>query len=135
MFVDSDDKVAPAGVDALVRHLKTNPDLDYAYGKVQMVDAEFNPMTSDQTYGGAFQKDGNGIFGYHWHTMGALYRRSCPARVGDWNVDLSGSQDWEYQARVKMYGGKGAFVDVLVGYWRQHQSGRVGASSFRPDYI
>jgi hypothetical protein len=55
--------------------------------------------------------------------------------VGLWNLDLTGSQDWEYQARVKLFGGRGEFVDVLVGYWRQHTGGRVGTRSFRPDYV
>jgi hypothetical protein len=75
------------------------------------------------------------IAGYHWHTMGPIYRRRCIEKVGQWNLELTGSQDWEYQARVKLFGGKGEFVDTLVGYWRQHEGGRVGTRSFRPDYV
>jgi hypothetical protein len=67
--------------------------------------------------------------------MGALYRKSYLEEVGPWNLELTGSQDWEYQARVKLAGGRGLFVDTVVGYWRQHEGGRVGARKFRPDYV
>ena len=36
--------------------------------------------------------------------------------MGPWNLELTGSQDLEYQARVKLFGGQGEFVDALVGY-------------------
>ena len=67
--------------------------------------------------------------------MGPIYRRRCIEKVGPWNLELTGSQDLEYQARVKLFGVQGEFVDALVGYWRQHTGGRVGTRSFRPDYV
>jgi hypothetical protein len=67
--------------------------------------------------------------------MGAVYRMDCLRRVGHWNLELTGSQDWEYQARVKLFGGLGNFVDTVVGLWRQHQGNRVGTAHFRPDYV
>ena len=67
--------------------------------------------------------------------MGAVYRKSYLERVGPWNEALTGSQDWEYQARVKLAGGRGQFVDMVVGYWREHAFGRVGTKTFRPDYV
>jgi hypothetical protein len=85
--------------------------------------------------GGSFKDIPLEFAGWHWHTMGPLYRKSFLAKVGPWNLALTGSQDWEYQARVKLAGGKGLFVDTLVGYWRQHEGGRIGARKFRPDYV
>jgi hypothetical protein len=67
--------------------------------------------------------------------MGPLYRKNFVSKVGPWNLALTGSQDWEYQARVKLAGGRGLFIDTLVGYWRQHDGGRVGTKKFRPDYV
>jgi hypothetical protein len=67
--------------------------------------------------------------------MGAIYRRSYLEKVGPWNEALTGSQDWEYQARVKLAGGQGRFVDAVVGYWRHHGGSRVGTQAFRPDYV
>jgi len=135
MFVDSDDMLVPEGVLQVLRHLQAKPELDYAYGKVHMTDEALQPLPGKVPVGAAFEKVPVEVAGYHWHTMGPIYRRCCIEKVGPWNLDLTGSQDWEYQARVKLFGGRGEFVDALVGYWRQHTGGRVGTRSFRPDYV
>jgi glycosyltransferase involved in cell wall biosynthesis len=137
MFVDSDDILAADGIAALAQRLDAEPGLAYAFAKVAITGPRTDPAPNSWRgmVGEPFGMHPDNICGYHWHTMGALYRSECVERVGTWNVELTGSQDWEFQARVKMFGGKGAFVDTLVGYWRQHESGRVGATSFRPDYV
>ncbi len=137
MFVDSDDIFAPQGLADLVCVLEQQPALAYAFGKVAITGAtiDLDPTAWRGVVGERFDGTSAGLAGYHWHTMGALYRRECLESVGKWNVDLTGSQDWEFQARVKMFGGEGAFVDCLVGYWRQHANARVGTSSFRADYV
>ena len=135
MFVDSDDVVVPDGVFQVLRHLQAKPALDYAYGKVLMTDEVLQPLAGKEAIGSQFEDSPIEVAGYHWHTMGPIYRRRCIDKVGLWNLELTGSQDWEYQARVKLFGGKGEFVDTIVGYWRQHEGGRVGTRSFRPDYV
>lgn len=135
LFCDSDDVSVASGVAALAHGLSQNPDVDYAYGKVMMTDASLKPLVGVVPIGSAFEDCPFEMAGYHWHTMGALYRKSYLEKVGLWNPALTGSQDWEYQARVKLAGGRGLFVDTLVGYWRQHEGGRVGARKFRPDYV
>lgn len=135
MFVDSDDVVVPEGVLQVLGHLQAKPELDYAFGKVLMTDEALKPLPGKAPVGAAFENVTLEVAGYHWHTMGPIYRRRCIEKVGLWNLELTGSQDWEYQARVKLFGGRGEFVDALVGYWRQHTGGRVGTRSFRPDYV
>jgi glycosyltransferase involved in cell wall biosynthesis len=135
MFVDSDDVLVPDGALQVLRHLQGKPDLDYAYGNVQMTDEALQPLSGKPPVGAPFENVPVEVGGYHWHTMGPIYRRSCIKKVGLWNLELTGSQDWEYQARVKLFGGRGEYVDALVGYWRQHTGGRVGTRSFRPDYV
>ena len=135
LFCDSDDVLVTSGVNELVESLNQNPNLDYVYGTVVMTDAGLVPLQEVSPIGCAFEYSPIEIAGYHWHTMGALYRKSFLAKVGPWNPDLTGSQDWEYQARVKLTEGRGLFVDFLVGYWRQHDGGRVGTKKFRPDYV
>jgi hypothetical protein len=135
LFCDSDDVLLASGVNELVEALSQNPDLDYAYGQVVMTDEFLSPLEGVSAIGCSFEDSPFEMAGYHWHTMGPLYRKSFLAKVGPWNLALTGSQDWEYQARVKLAGGKGLFVDTLVGYWRQHEGGRVGARKFRPDYV
>jgi glycosyltransferase involved in cell wall biosynthesis len=134
-FMDSDDMPQVAGILELYGHLQRNPDLGYCFGRVQKTGVSLKPLGDHDLIGSPFGDKPREIAGYHWHTMGALYRRSCIERVGPWNLELTGSQDWEYQARVKLFGGKGEFVDTLVGYWRQHDGERVGTAKFRPDYV
>jgi glycosyltransferase involved in cell wall biosynthesis len=135
MFVDSDDLLAHDGLATLAAHLTAEPARVYAYGKVALTSGVLEPEGWSGCVGEAFQDVPADLAGYHWHTMGALYRRSALGRVGPWNEALSGSQDWEYQARVKLALGVGDFVDVLVGFWLQHEFGRIGPKSFRPDYV
>jgi glycosyltransferase involved in cell wall biosynthesis len=135
LFCDSDDVLVASGVQALADALIHDPGLDYAYGKVVMTGENLKPLGGVESIGSAFKDSPYEMAGYHWHTMGALYRKSFLDKVGPWNPALTGSQDWEYQARVKLAGGRGLFVDTLVGYWRQHEGGRVGARKFRPDYV
>ncbi len=135
MFMDSDDALAEEGLGLLLEALQADPDLQYAYGEVSRVNESLEPLPGDVPVGSLFADTPSEIAGYHWHTMGALYRRSYLDVVGPWNVEMTGSQDWEYQARVKLAGGKRKFVDVAVGYWRQHGGERVGTAKFRPDYV
>jgi hypothetical protein len=137
MFVDSDDVLAPDGLANLARSLLRYPDVDYVYGKVVISDEAISPISAFPI-GAPPVADGwcdEEIAGYDWHTMGALYRKRCLDAAGPWDEELTGSQDWEFQARVKLRGGRGRFCDTLVGYWRQHGSQRVGARAFRADYL
>lgn len=135
MFVDSDDVIVPGGVAKLVECLQQNSTLDYAYGKIIRTDEQLKPLAGILPVGVPFTDLPVEVAGYHWHTMGAVYRKNYLEKVGLWNEALTGSQDWEYQARVKLTGGWGQFVDTVVGYWREHGGGRVGTKAFRPDYV
>ena len=135
MFVDSDDVVVSDGIEALAETLKDNLALDYAYGVVIRTDERLEPLVQNSTVGELFSNAPIDLAGYHWHTMGALYRSSYLKKVGLWNEALTGSQDWEYQARVKLAGGRGEFINKVIGYWRQHCNSRVGTNTFRPDYV
>ena len=131
-FVDSDDAIETAGVARLLGILKNSPELDFAYGAVVHTDDEFTPLPNSHRVGGTFTDQPWDIAGYHWHTMGAVYRRAFLESVGPWNEELACWQDWEYQARVKIAGGRGSFEDVVVGYWRHHKCERIAMEAFSP---
>lgn len=136
MFVDSDDVIAVDGLQTLVRYLSGHAECSYVYGKVVQTDELLTPLEKVDFVGSPFRANlPEEVAGYHWHTMGALYRQECVSRVGKWNEELTGSQDWEFQARVKICGGSGEYVDTVVGYWRRHDSQRVGTKTFRADYV
>jgi glycosyltransferase involved in cell wall biosynthesis len=133
IFVDSDDVFEPGAIAAITGACAAG-NWDYVFGKVVKTDSTLNPLAG-AVIGAPFETRGRDIAGYHWHTMGAAYRRTFLDRVGPWNEDLTGSQDWEFQVRVKLAGGKWQFIDQVIGRWRQHTGPRVGARAFNPDYV
>jgi glycosyltransferase involved in cell wall biosynthesis len=135
LFVDSDDILAQNGLVPLLNELEQNKNLDYVYGQVIRVDSQLKPLNNIKPIGSIFSTNPREIAGYHWHTMGAIYRRKYLQKVGYWDERLTGSQDWEFQARVKMAGGKGKFIEHIVGFWRDHTEHRVGTKRFRHDYV
>ena len=135
LFMDSDDVLTKHGIEPLLCELATNQNLDYVYGQVLKTDSRLQPLKNIQPIGSSFSSKPIEIAGYHWHTMGAIYRREYLQQVGPWNEQLTGSQDWEFQARVKLAGGQGKFVEHVVGLWRDHSDSRVGTKRFRYDYV
>lgn len=135
LFMDSDDVLTKNGVEPLLRELETNHNLEYVYGRVLRTDSQLQPFKNIEPIGASFSAEPTEIAGYHWHTMGAIYRKEYLQKVGCWNEQLTGSQDWEFQARVKLAGGRGKFVEHIVGLWRDHSDNRVGTKNFRYDYV
>lgn len=136
LFMDSDDVLTKNGILPLLKELKADQSLNYVYGQVRIVNSSLQPLQGLNLVGSEFSEQPREIAGYHWHTMAAIYRKSYIQKVGFWNEELTGSQDWEFQARVKLAGGKGKFINQVVGYWRDHQSeDRVGCKNFRYDYV
>ena len=135
LFLDSDDVLVAGGVFRLLALLEKNAELDFVFGKVLRVDERLRSESPPREVGHPYSNADAEVAGYHWQTMGAIYRMDCLRRVGPWNTELTGSQDWEYQARVKLFGGRGKFLDTVVGLWRQHHGNRVGTDHFRPDYV
>ncbi len=133
MFMDSDD-VLEGNVIHRMLSCFLGESLDFVYGKVKLVDANLNPLPGEAV-GVPYIRGGYDLAGYHWQTMGAIYSRKLVEQVGPWNEELTGSQDWEFQARVKMAAEKWRFIDIFIGSWRQHDGSRIGTSSFRLDYV
>lgn len=134
MFMDSDDVLAPDGLGRLIAALAADNGLDYVYGQVVVTGPDLERLPGRRLIGSAYKPVPVEYAGNHWHTMAAVYRRAYLDRVGFWNEELTGSQDWEYQARVKIAGGRCLFLQHVVGYWRQHAGPRIGTAIFRPEY-
>ncbi len=134
IFLDADDILNPRGVEALVSAIERTG-CELAHGIVELVDENLRPFSPKELIGESFSNEASELAGYHWQTMGAIFRRELIDRVGEWNIELTGSQDWEYQARTKLHARSHIFVEEVVGLWRQHTGPRVGAKSYRKDYV
>lgn len=136
LFMDSDDLASIRGISDMMDLLKKESNLDFVHGRVSITTLETSkPEIIETTVGEPFIKSPESIAGYHWHTMGAIYSRDLLKRVGPWNEALTGSQDWEFQGRVKLKAGNHGFTNCVTGFWRQHSGKRVGASTYRKDYV
>ena len=102
MFVDSDDIFAPQGLADLVCVLEQQPALAYAFGKVAITGAtiDLDPTAWRGVVGERFDGTSAGLAGYHWHTMGALYRREWFLKAFDHTAILSapGNSNFEMNA-------------------------------------
>jgi glycosyltransferase involved in cell wall biosynthesis len=133
LFLDSDDTLLLEGVSVLAKTMQEDQSLDFVYGKVRHQDDEAGTLIS--IVGEPFNDDAEAVAGYHWHTLGALYRRQfIEASVGAWNTSLAGAQDWEFQARVKITASRFQFIDCEVGIWRSHAGEHIGTVHFRLKY-
>jgi glycosyltransferase involved in cell wall biosynthesis len=133
LYLDSDDVLTPGGLAELGRVLAADSALEIAHGQVQVTDAHQAP-TGEPPVGQDRDRGPADLAGYHWHTMGALYRRELLLRSAGWCEDFSGSDDWIFQARVKLVTRTSRYVDTIVGLWRTHGGDRLGAMSFRPQW-
>lgn len=133
MFMDSDDVLWPQNIQGAIEGLEARR-CDFAFGRVQQVDAGLKSIPG-KVVGSPYGKSGRDLVGYHWHTMGAIYRRDFLDRVGWWNEQLTGSQDWEFQVRAKLHARSRLFCPEIFGCWRQHEFARIGTRVFRKDYV
>ncbi len=133
-FVDSDDLIAPAGIASALVELRANPKLSFVHGQVRLVDENLDILPSGPV-GKAYQRKPGSLGDYSWQTMGAVYVRAFILdEVGSWNERLLGSQDWDFQARVKISAKRHLFLEEIFGFWRQHSGDRIGVRTFSPKY-
>ncbi|MDD7986900.1 glycosyltransferase family A protein [Lentisphaera marina] len=133
MFMDSDDVLKNDALQKFKNAFEKNK-VDFVYSQVIKTSSDLTPLSS-QVVGARYNQNSKELSGYHWQTMGAVYTRELIEKVGLWNEALTGSQDWEYQARVKIHARSSFFINEVLAYWRQHDGERVGTSKFRADYI
>lgn len=124
-FLDSDDRLLPDSIAAKVMCLQASG-APYCYNLLQRVDDAGNNLG---VHGRPWTSDGGLLFlCYHFATPGPLIRRSVCIYVGPWHDGLSGSQEVEYFARLKLYAGRGEFLEQIGGIVLEHVGSRVSNS-------
>jgi glycosyltransferase involved in cell wall biosynthesis len=126
-WVDADDTVRPAGVQALVDELISSPAVDIVYGLVDVVDLHGQrggvmgmPCAHAET----------DLFDLLWHTMGAVYRKKSLRDTLRWNPSLVLGDDWDFSARARIAGLKYKFIPTIVGDYLKHDFGSLTISEF-----
>ena len=131
-FLDSDDLLLPQKTEWGVR-LLDNSDTSLVYFKTQAVDGQLNPIAND-FFGKPNSVWHNDIIDYLWHTSGPLYKRKVLREIGPWLENLTGSQDWEYGARIKLCGYQAQYQETIGSLFRKHQRDRISVKGFDYKY-
>ena len=128
-FLDSDDKLLPQKLERGVQKLREE-NLDMVYCRTATTDLEDNRIGY---CGGPVSKSPADIPSYSWHISGPLYKRDMLQTLGPWLEELTGSQDWEYCARVKIRDFDIHF-DRKVGSLYRHHRDEVRVSRVGMEY-
>lgn len=125
-YLDSDDLLRPDKFAVQVAALRSHPNCGAAYGYIC-----FHPKEGP-AWERPFKKSGANrptlfpwvLIERWWNTDAPLYRRSVYDAVGPW-CDLSGGEDWEYDARVGALGTKLVHCPQFVCDQRRHDAGQL----------
>lgn len=113
-FLDSDDRLLPGKFAAQVAALQRDPGCAAAYGWTRLI---VNGVVHDQPW----KRTGERIETMFpsmlqsrwWATPTALYRASVLRQAGSW-TNLRMEEDWEYDCRIAVLGGRLAYVEQWV---------------------
>ncbi len=128
-FIDADDVWVPGKLDAQVRFLEANPDIDVAYGEIArwacLPDGTYPPASSYfPSLPAVYEVDpARRGWGYTRILMGSplgmitpVMRRSLYEKVGEFDVRLSRGEDYDFWLRCSREGRLQRFRAVLALY-------------------
>ena len=131
-FLDSDDVLTHQKIEWGVDKLKTNNSA-LVYFLTQQAERNLQPIPNCFCGKNSSQWH-NDVIDYLWHTSAPLYRRNVVREIGPWLETLSGSQDWEYGARIKLYKYEALYDDRIGSLFRSHQNQRISVAKFDYKY-
>lgn len=101
VFLDADDRLLPNALQNGVESLEARPDCAFAYGHVNLIASDGSPLptprqipVSENHYLELLRHN------YIWTTGAVVYRRKVLELVGAFNESLSGSADFDLNARI-----------------------------------
>ncbi|MDI6791949.1 MAG: glycosyltransferase [bacterium] len=115
-WVSSDNYCAPYFLEALVGALATHPEAGLAYADFFLIDENDHLIrrVSVPDYGYRsllIRNDGNAAF---------LYRRACMEKIGLYDTELEGAEDWDYWIRMAEHFDF-VYVPEALYYYRLHE--------------
>lgn len=122
-FLDSDDLIAPYGLDKLVTALRENRSAPFAVSHVANTDMDGGEIARDQC--GWARQSQTSVLRNHWLISSALYRRSTLRKSGLFLTSLKTGEDTELNWRVVATSGVGVLVNEVLGARRHHDRGHL----------
>lgn len=121
-FLDSDDIWEPQMLQETVKVLNTHPDLSVVYGACDLID-QFGKVISQKISPGPsknYLKDLaiSCVFAIN----SALTRKLVFLKIGMFDTNLNGSEDWDIWLRAADEGFNFGFIDKLFCHYRRHSN-------------
>lgn len=120
VFLDADDRLLSNALQDGVEALKARPDCAFSYGHVNLIASDGSPLPTphqvpvrENHYLELLRHN------YIWTTGAVVYRRKVLESVGDFNVSLSGSADFDLNTRITRVFPV-CCVDTTVLEYRRH---------------
>lgn len=121
-FLDSDDLILPGKIKKQVEILRDNPLSSYCWSKTSQINSEGQELAR---LGKPIRYRIAEIPEHNWHISSLLLRKEILKDVGGFSEDLTNSNDWEFAARVKAFGGEGIFLDRTLSFYRIHEGPQI----------
>lgn len=125
-FLDSDDLILPFKIHSQIGFLRDNSNISYSWGKTFQINSCGKKVAQ---IGKPISNSIADIPDHNWHISSLLIRADILNNVGNFSEDLTNSNDWEFAARVKAFGGIGVFMDKLLSFYRIHTNSQIIKSS------
>ena len=101
VFLDADDRLLPNALQDGVEALETRPDCAFAYGHVNLIASDGSPLPTPRQIP---VRENHYLellrHNYIWTTGAVLYHRKVLESVGAFSESLSGSADFDLNARI-----------------------------------
>ena len=140
-FFDSDDYIAPHGLEQRVKALQERPDLDFmVFRSASYRDGKFHATPSFNTYGYPIFKDDVAAFCSRklpfivWNN---IYRRASLMEKGvTWDLKLRSLQDAQFNLQCLLAGMKYEYADAPADYaYRHGVAGSISKKINSPEHL
>ena len=116
-FLDADDIWLPGKLEAQLKFMAKHPDIQLSHTQFELMEAD--GTLSGTRSGQAIRSYPDLLRGSHIRTSTVLMRRDCLAKVGLFNPDYRGPEDYEFFLRfVRHYASD--YLDMPLMYYRVH---------------
>jgi glycosyltransferase involved in cell wall biosynthesis len=125
--LDSDDLLLPDKLSNQVKILKDNPIMDFVYGLTSRINEQGK---CDAFFGSPMKGEmEDWISSYNWTVHSPLYRRKVCYSIGPWDSDRYMSDDLVQDAKIKILGFKGIYINKAFSIWRMHSGDQITKQS------
>lgn len=124
LFLFQDDIIENDAIEKKVKYLEENSDVVMVFSATSVIDSNGKVKITRKNFPKSFISDGNKLIkklfrtkNYFGEPSNVVYRKETCDKVGEFNIKLSYTPDWEYSLRFLKYG-KIAYLDECLTYFR-----------------